>query len=122
MNKKEKFIQMVESLLANSTNVMIDAEAIEYFEVFKSVKEAEKAKFTENGKKVLQFMKDNKDKYNNMFKAKEIGEGLFISSRAASGAMRKLVTDGYVEKMGTDPVVYVLTQLGTTVQISEEEN
>ena len=50
--------------------------------------------------------------YNNLFKAKEIGEGLGISSRTASGAMRKLVTDGYIEKVGATPVVYSLTTLG----------
>ena len=49
--------------------------------------------------------------------AKDIGEGLFISSRAVSGAIRKLVTDGYVEKIGQDPVVYALTEKGKTVEI-----
>ena len=118
MSKREKFIMMVESLLAtNNTNV--DAEAMEFFEMFKAVKETEKPKFTENGKKVLQFMKDNKEKYNNMFKAKEIAEGLFISSHGASGAMRKLVTDGYVEKLGESPVVYTLTTLGIEVEFTE---
>lgn len=119
MSKKEKFITMVESLLANSTNVMIDAEAMEYFEMFKAIKETEKPKFTENGKKVIQYMRDNKDKYNNMFKAKEIGEGLFISSRGAGGALRKLVTDGYAEKIGENPVVYALTDLGINVEITD---
>ena len=52
-----------------------------------------------------------------MGKAKDIGEGLFISSRAVSGAIRKLVTDGYVEKIGQEPVVYALTEKGKTVEI-----
>lgn len=119
MSKKEKFIAMVESLLANSTNVMVDSEAMEYFEALKKIKEVEKPQFTENGKKILQYMKENKEQYNNMFKAKEIGEGLFISSRGAGGALRKLVTDGYAEKIGENPVVYALTDLGMNVEFTE---
>lgn len=116
ISKKEKFIKMVEDLIKNiNTNDYKDA--IEYFEMFKIVKETEKPKFTENGKKILQFMQENKEKHNNMFKAKEIGEGLFISSRGAGGALRKLVSDGYVEKMGEDPVVYTLTELGMNIEI-----
>ena len=53
-----------------------------------------------------------------MWKAKDVAEGLFISSRAVSGAMRKLVTDGYVEKVGQDPVVYTLTEKGINTEIN----
>ena len=74
----------------------------------------------ENGKLVLKYMQDTKDQYNNLFKAKEIGEGLSISSRTASGAMRKLVTDGYVEKIGSDPVVYSITEKGISVDLTIE--
>ena len=65
-------------------------------------------------------MKDNKDSYNNLFKAKDIGEGLGISSRTASGAMRKLVTDGYVEKVGQDPIVYAITTEGIKVDLNAD--
>jgi predicted HTH transcriptional regulator len=119
MSKKEKFIEMVEELINNIEPTNLDKDALEYFEKFKVIKETEKPKFTENGKKVLQFMQENKDKYNNMFKAKEIGEGLFISSRGAGGALRKLVTDGYAEKIGENPVVYTLTDLGMKVDLTE---
>lgn len=117
MSKKESFITMVENLLENNTNVEISKDAIEYFESLKKVKEAEKPKFTEVGLRILQFMQDNKSTFDNMFKAKEIGEGIFISSRGVSGAIRKLVADGYVEKMGADPIVYSLTELGETVEL-----
>ena len=46
------------------------------------------------------------------FLSKEIGEGLFTSSRSVSGAMRKLVADGYVDKSDDSPIVYSLTELG----------
>ena len=39
-----------------------------------------------------------------------------MTSRTVSGAMRKLVTDGYVEKIGTSPVVYSVTQAGREVE------
>ena len=39
----------------------------------------------------------------------KIGEGLFIHARSVTGAMRKLIADGYVEKTGQNPVSYSLT-------------
>ena len=69
---------------------------------------------------------DNKDKYNNVFKAKDVAEIMFCSSRSVSGSMRKLVTDGFVDKAGTDPTVYSLTEKGETcsleVKVDESEN
>lgn len=121
MTKKEKFIKMVEELINAKDINELDKEAIEYFEMLKAVKETEKPKFTENGKKILTYMQNNKDTYNNMFKAKDIGEGLFISSRAASGALRKLVTDNYVEKIGNEPVTYILTEKGININFTTEE-
>ena len=120
MSKKEQFIKLVEILLDGAN---VDPEyngALEYFEAFKQQK-TEKLKFTENGKKILKYMQDNKEVNGNIFNAKGIGEGLFISSRGASGALRKLVTDGYVEKIGESPVSYSLTQMGIEEQIDEED-
>ena len=122
MSKKQKFIEMVDSLLANSTLGTIDEEALEYFNILKAADiNEDKPKFTENGKLVLRYMQENKDLRNNIFNAKEIGEGLGVSSRTASGAMRKLVTDGYVEKIGAgNPVVYSLTASGVEVDVDAE--
>ncbi len=52
-------------------------------------------------------------------KAKDIAEGLMMSSRRVSGSIRKLVTDGYVEKIGQDPVIYALTEKGKNKIIEE---
>jgi DNA-binding MarR family transcriptional regulator len=123
MTKKEKFIEMVEKLLnSNEDKSIEDAEAIAYFETFKAIKESVKPQFTENGIKILSYMKENKDTYNNIFKAKEIGEGLFTSSKTVSGGLRKLVTDNYVEKVGENPTVYSLTNKGIEVNLSVEES
>ena len=54
-----------------------------------------------------------------MLKARDIAEGLFVSSRTVSGAMRKLVTDGFVEKVGESPVLYTLTEKGKEFKIED---
>ena len=54
-----------------------------------------------------------------MFSAKQIAEYAFISSRQVSGAIRKLVTDGYCEKAGQDPIIYSLTDLGREAKIDD---
>ena len=123
MSKKQKFIEMVEILLgmADQEDVKVDEEAIEYFNLLKAADiNNDKPKFTENGKKVLEYMQQNKELHNNVFNAKEVGEGLNVTSRTASGAMRKLVTDGYIEKIGTNPVIYSLTQKGINTDVNEE--
>ena len=62
-------------------------------------------------------MQENYESYNNILKAKEIGDGLFCSSRTVSGAMRKLISDGYVSKTEGTPTCYSLTELGMTVAV-----
>lgn len=116
MTNKEMFIATVEQLIAHSKD-MIPTEALEYFNQLKATPEKEKAPFTENGAKVLIWMQENYESYNNILKAKEIGDGLFCSSRTVSGAMRKLVTDGYVSKTEGTPTCYSLTELGMNVTV-----
>ena len=41
-----------------------------------------------------------------------------LSSKTVSGGMRKLVTDGYIEKIGEHPSIYSLTTLGKEVKIN----
>jgi DNA-binding MarR family transcriptional regulator len=110
MSKKEVFVKEITEAVKNG--LQLSQDAADYLNGLMASGDSGKPKFTENGKLVLKYMQANKKMYNNLFKAKEIGEGLGISSRTASGAMRKLVTDGYVEKIGADPVVYAITSLG----------
>ena len=67
---------------------------------------------TETGRKILISMYVNKEIYLNVFSSKQLGELLFMSARSVSGSMRKLVTEQYVEKSGTNPVTYKLTENG----------
>lgn len=125
MTKKEKFINEVEQLIKNlakecagentvyeNPESYFSSDALDFWNGLNATEDSERPAFTENGKLVLSFMQNNKDTYNNLFKAKDIGEGLGISSRTASGAARKLVTDGYIEKVGKDPTVYSVTEKG----------
>lgn len=117
MSKKQEFIEYVEAVIRGQEEPLEMTENVRlYWEAFKGKEEAEKPLFTDNGKLILQHMKDNTNIP--MWKAKDVAEGLFISSRAVSGAMRKLVSDGYVEKVGQDPVVYTLTEKGINTEIN----
>jgi len=117
MTKKQEFINFIDELMKAAPQVQPSEDVLSYLEAFKG-KENSKPEFTENGRVVLKYLQDNPKQV--MWKAKDIGEGLFISSRAVSGAMRKLVSDGYVEKVGQDPVIYTITDKGKTVNLEEE--
>lgn len=122
MSKKDSFIKMIQDLvdLATEEGQELDADGLVYFEALKTSKTADKPAFTDNGKLIILHMKEKADEVNNLFKAKDIAEGIFVSSRSVSGAIRKLVTDGYAEKVGQDPIIYSLTTLGKEVEISVE--
>ena len=115
MDKRQEFIDFVEKIINTTPNLKMPDGARVYFEALKNDKNSSKPMFTENGKLILRFLKDNLD--TELWKAKDIAERLFISSRTASGAMWKLVSDGFVEKIGTNPVIYTITQKGKEIEI-----
>ena len=115
MSLKQDFISYVESNFA--TNPMPE-NLVEYWNKFKGGSGgADKPQFTENGKKILAFLQMNAA--TRTWKAKDIADEMFISSRTVSGAIRKLVTDGYVEKVGQDPVIYSITEKGIETKIDD---
>lgn len=123
MSKKDNFIKIIQREIFDNPTVYAEnypyevwTDALTYFEALKNGSN-ERPLFTENGKLILQFIQKNKDTFNNLFKAKDIGEGLGISSRTASGSMRKLVADEYLEKVGESPTIYSLTKKGEEVKI-----
>lgn len=123
MSKKTEFINYVNELLKMPNIPEMNEDASSYWNFLTTEKEIIKPTFTDNGKLILKHMKDYRQSVEN-WKAKDIAEGLLISSRTVSGAMRKLVTDGYVEKVSQEPVVYTLTTKGIEIEINndEEEN
>ena len=110
MSKKQKFIEWV----TMNTNVDdMPEDVASYWNGFISTKEKEKPAFTDNGKMILKFLQQAVGTH---YTSKEIAEQLTVSSRTVSGAMRKLVSDKYVEKVGEDPVVYEITPAGKAVE------
>ena len=90
-------------------------EAKIYWEALKIKEENEKPIFTDKGKILLKYMQDNPNELG--WKSKDLSEEVLISSRGVSGAMQKLVSDGYVEKIGQNPIIYILTEKGKVVEI-----
>lgn len=118
MNKRDAFIQVVKEVfdkpeISNSFSQEIWTNAIDFWKEFLNDKPKESnTGITENGVKILMWMCANKENLSNVFTSKEIAEGLFTSGRSVSGAMRKLISDGYVQKVGQNPVQYSLTEQG----------
>ena len=122
MTKRDIFIQIVQTVIFDSgeTFNFSDKElndALEFFEELKNNKVKNSNTITENGAKLLAWMQENQEKMSNIFTSKEAAEALFTSGRSIAGSMRKLTTDGYVEKTGKDPVKYSLTEAGKSYQL-----
>ena len=101
MGKKEKLIAKLKSNPKDFT-----------FDEMQSLLESLGFVMFNKGKTILKYMQDNCEKYNNIYKAKDIGDGLGVSGRSVSGSIKKLITDGYVEKLGANPVSYGITAAG----------
>lgn len=118
MSKCEIFLKYFNSLLekANiSFNEMPEDVQDFYMALQTSKGESDKITFTPIGIQILEFMQQSTLK---SFKAKDIADGTSLPSRKASGAMRKLVNDGYVEKYGENPVNYMITAKGKEINLN----
>ena len=113
MSLKQEFINYVES---NFETNPLPENLNGYWEKFKGgADKGDKPLFTENGKLILTFLQEHPE--TELWKAKEIAEGMFVSSRTVSGSIRKLVNDGFVEKVSQDPVIYSITEQGKNIKI-----
>lgn len=131
MTKKELFIDYVSKLMEKDKeeHTFYNSYSEEQIEQIKSYFDAlkiesskkKKNKFTDNGKLILKHLQERSTDVvgDSAFisTAKEIAEEIGISSRSVSGSMRSLVSEGYVDKVGKDPVVYELTSKGKEVVI-----
>lgn len=124
MTKKQAFLEIVGKEIFERSDIYGEnypdtfSDALDYYNALIASDDKSNEGFTENGAKILMYMKDNKESYSNIFKAKSIGEGLGISSRAVTGSMRKLVNAGYVEKIEGSPCVYSVTTSGENVEVT----
>ena len=116
---KQEFIEFLDSLMAAAPNIVNEkmTPSIQaYIDALRDNKN-EKPVLTDNGKIILAYLQQHQDKI--MLKAKDVAEDLFISSRGVSGSLRKLVNDGFVEKMGESPTIYSITEKGKNYIIEE---
>lgn len=128
MSEKEQFINMVENMIEQQELldpkgpiVKITEEALEYFELIKRQEiKIGSTEMTDNGKEIIESMQKFLEERDNKFLSREIAEDLFTSSRSVSGAMRKLYTDGYVDKTDDSPIVYSLTKKGKEYSVESE--
>jgi DNA-binding MarR family transcriptional regulator len=114
---KQEFLNFLNALIEASpdlANSLMTDNIKSYIDAL-SAPGAEKPEITDNGKQILKFLQDNLD--TPMLKARDIAEGLFVSSRTVSGSIRKLVNDGFVEKVGQDPAIYTITEKGKNYNI-----
>ena len=110
---KQEFIDFLNALMEAAPNVVAEKmtpNVKAYLDTLLDNKNGDAPILTDNGKQILHYMQEHSDMP--ILKARDIAEGLFINSRGVSGALRKLVNDGFCEKMGENPVVYSLTEKG----------
>lgn len=109
---KEEFLKLLDYLLENCKYPVELTEDMDKY--ITKLRETKSVEITENGKQILSYMQQNPAE---SYKARDIAEGLFINSRSVSGAMRKLITSGFVSKEGQEPVIYKITNLGKEYKI-----
>ena len=115
MSVKSDFVKFINSVLTENKVDFPTDELKEYWKLFQEGPSNEKPTFTENGILILRFLRDHPDQ--KLWKSKDLAEKMELSSRTVSGSMRKLVTDGFVEKVGQDPIIYSITEKGKEINL-----
>lgn len=120
MNKYKQFLDYFDWLVENcKQSVVMPDEVQDVYNMLQEQQTMEKPMFTESGLSILEYLQSCDAK---SLKARDIADGMVISSRQVSGAIRKLVTDGFVDKMGSSPVIYSLTTKGKDFDIKSYKN
>jgi DNA-binding MarR family transcriptional regulator len=119
-NKYKSFIEYFDWLIQNCKEpVNLPDEVQDVYNLLREQQNMEKPMFTESGLAILEYLQSCDA---TSWKAKDIADGMVISSRKISGAIRKLVTDGFVDKYGQNPVIYSLTEKGKNFDINSYKN
>ena len=117
MNKYKQFLDYFDWLVENcKQSVVMSDEVQDVYNMLQEQQAMEKPMFTESGLSILEYLQTCDAK---SLKARDIADGMVISSRQVSGAIRKLVTDGFVDKYSQNPVIYSLTEKGRNFDINE---
>lgn len=117
MNKYEVFLKYFAELQENFNSTPPEEVSV-VLQILKNQSLSEKAKslITEAGMKILEYMQNTDAR---MVTASDIAQGMEVSSRKVTGAIRKLAADNFVEKFGQSPVKYSLTEQGKNFNIEE---
>lgn len=116
MSKYDYFCDFFDYLVANcKEEVEIPETVQQVYDNLREQQETEKPMFTEAGLSILEYLQSAEK---TSLKAKDIAEGMGISSRKVSGAIRKLCTDSFVEKAGKNPTIYSLSDKGKEFDIA----
>ena len=99
------------------TEKLMNDDIKAYLDILNDSKE-EKPELTDNGKLILKYLQEHADI--KTWKAKDLADSMGISSRSTSGAFRKLVNDGFCERLSKDPVIYSLTEKGKNFIINDD--
>lgn len=119
-NKYKSFIEYFDWLVQNCKEpVNLPDEVQDVYNLLCEQQNMKKPMFTESGLAILEYLQSCDA---TSWKAKDIADGMVISSRKISGAIRKLVTDGFVDKYGQNPVIYSLTEKGKNFDINSYKN
>lgn len=119
-NKYKSFIEYFDWLVQNCKEpVNLPDEVQDVYNLLCEQQNMEKPMFTESGLAILEYLQSCDA---TSWKAKDIADGMVIPSRKISGAIRKLVTDGFVDKYGKNPVIYSLTEKGKNFDINGYKN
>ena len=111
----KQFLDFFDWLVENCNQpVTLSDEVQNVYDTLRKQSSIEKPLFTENGLKILEYLRTCGD---GSLKARDIADGMGISSRVVSGAIRKLVSDKFVDKYGSNPVFYTLTDKGKEFDI-----
>ena len=92
---RDFFIEDIEGAISKYPDIFSE-EALAYFNSFKDGK-ASVGGMTEVGGKVLAYMQENEETYNNIFKSKEIGEGICPTPKSVQWFKYDRERDGYFE-------------------------
>lgn len=115
MSKYDRFCSFFDYLVANcNEEVEIPEEVQQVYDSLRGQQEEDKPMFTESGLSIFEYLQSAGG---GSLKAKDIADGMGISSRKVSGAIRKLCTDGFVDKAGKNPTIYSLSDKGKEFDI-----
>lgn len=120
MTRKEAFIEFVNDLIKNCDHSVEMSEDAEFYWNYLNDskdkdKTVDKPALTDNGKLILSCLQVHTEI--ETWTSKALAGVLDISGRTVSGAIRKLVNDGFVEKLENDPVIYAITSKGKEYKI-----